>query len=131
MSIKFEMTIILSSSQHNFNFEIYLGQVAEALHSIHNLQTRENSLQQELVMVKQFMEAAQVEGEEDRIRMMQTEDELISLQAEMEDVYLRAEVAETEVKNHSIEAASLNNQIEQLMKELDTVKVMMPKLGKI
>jgi len=98
------------------------GQVAEALHSIHNLQTRENSLQQELVMVKQFMEAAQVEGEEDRIRMMQTEDELISLQAEMEDVYLRAEVAETEVKNHSIEAASLNNQIEQLMKELDTVK---------
>merc|ERR1719462_1067407 len=68
------------------------------------------------------MEAAQVEGEEDRIRMMQTEDELISLQAEMEDVYLRAEVAETEVKNHSVEAASLNNQIEQLMKELDTVK---------
>ena len=82
-------------------------------------------------MVKQFMEAAQVEGEGDRIRMMQTEDELISLQAEMEDVYLRAEVAETEVKNHSIEAASLNNQIEQLMKELDTVKVMMPKWGKI
>ena len=74
-------------------------------------------------MVKQFMEAAQVEGEEDRIRMMQTEDELISLQAEMEDVYLRAEVAENEAKNCSTEASALNNQVEHLGKELDAVKV--------
>merc|ERR1719464_1934759 len=66
-------------------------QVAEALHTIHNLQVREDSLGQELGLVKQFMEAAQAECEEDRMRMMQAEDEIISLQAEMEDAFIRAE----------------------------------------
>ena len=51
------------------------GQVAEALHSIHALQVTEDSLQQELNMVKQFMEAAQEDGEQDRIRIMQAEDD--------------------------------------------------------
>ena len=34
-------------------------------------------------MVKQFMEAAQEDGEQDRIRIMQAEDEILSLQAEL------------------------------------------------
>jgi hypothetical protein len=51
------------------------GQVAETLHSIHALQVREDSLQQELNMVKQFMEAAQEDWEQDRIRIMQAEDD--------------------------------------------------------
>ena len=59
---------------------MFAGQVAEALHTIHSLQTREDSLQRELELVRQFLEAAQVEGEEDRIRIMQAEDEMLSLQ---------------------------------------------------
>ena len=49
--------------------------VAEALHSIHALQVTEDSLQQELNMVKQFIEADQKDGEQDRIRIMQAEDD--------------------------------------------------------
>ena len=57
------------------------GEVAEALHSIHAMQVREDSVQQELNMVKQFMEAAQEDWEQDRIMIMQAEDEIPSLQA--------------------------------------------------
>ena len=68
--------------ERNWLTHLYVtaGQVAEALHTIHSLQTREDSLQRELEMVRQFLEAAQVEGEEDRIRIMQAEDEMLSLQ---------------------------------------------------
>ena len=97
-------------------------QVAEALHTIHNLQVREDSLGQELGLVKQFMEAAQAECEEDRMRMMQAEDEIISLQAEMEDAFIRAEQAEDKVQNIGAEAERYRAHINQLMSEIGGVK---------
>ena len=69
------------------------GQVAELLQSIHTIQHREDTLQQELLLVKQFMEAAQEEGEEERVRMIQMEDELLSLQAELEESLVRLDEA--------------------------------------
>ena len=98
------------------------GQVTEALHSIHNLQVRESALQQELVMVKQFMEAAQVEGEEDRIRMMQAEDEILSLTAEMEEVCLQVEDAEVRFKQAASEVERLRGQNEHLTTEIAGVR---------
>ena len=94
------------------------GQVAEALHSIHNLQHREDSLQQELMIVKQFMEAAQHECEEDRMRMMQAEDEILSLQAEMEDAISRADDAEVRANHYSNESEKLRVTLDHVRKEM-------------
>merc|ERR1712106_214454 len=77
------------------------GQVAEALHSIHALQVREDSLQQELNMVKQFMEASQEDGEQDRIRIMQSEDEILSLQAELDETLIEIEESERRARFHA------------------------------
>ena len=97
-------------------------QVAEALHTIHNLQMREDSLGQELGLVKQFMEAAQAECEEDRMRMMQAEDEILTLQAEMEDAFVRAEQAEAKVQSMGTEAERSRAHIHQLMAEMSGAK---------
>ena len=98
------------------------GQVAEALHTIHSLQLREDSLGQELGLVKQFMEAAQAECEEDRMRMMQAEDEILTLQAEMEDAFIRAEQAETKVRSLNSESERLHAHIGQLRVEMSSAK---------
>lgn len=97
-------------------------QVSEALHTIHNLQMREDSLGQELGLVKQFMEAAQAECEEDRMRMMQAEDEILTLQAEMEDAFVRAERAEAkcEILGSDLQRSGAN--YNQLMVEMSGVK---------
>jgi hypothetical protein len=47
------------------------SQVTDSLHSIHELQNREDDLSKELAMISGFMEATQEEGKADRIRMMQ------------------------------------------------------------
>ena len=93
------------------------GQVAESLQSIHSLQMREDSLQQELVLVKQFMEAAQMEGEEERIRMMQVEDEILSLKAELEDAFVRLDEAIRKAKDLDRENAFLKSQEVQTRRE--------------
>jgi len=109
------------------------GQVAEALHSIHSLQLREDSMQQELVMVKQFMEAAQEDGEQDRIRIMQAEDEILSLQAELDETLIEMEEADRRSRYHAEKgehnqqvvdslSAELANVREDLAAQLDTVK---------
>ena len=83
------------------------GQVAELLQSIHNIQQREDTMQQELLLVKQFMEAAQEEGEEERVRMLQMEDELLSLQAELEDTLVRLDEAVRQ--NEMLRAGAAHN----------------------
>merc|ERR1719397_1186750 len=67
------------------------GQVAEAQQSIHSLQLREDSLQQEVTVYKNLMVAAQEEGEQDRIQIMQKEDEILSLHAEIEEEIVRSD----------------------------------------
>ena len=83
------------------------GQVAELLQTIHNIQDREDTMQQELILVKQFMEAAQEEGEEERVRMIQMEDELLSLQAELEDTLVRLDEAVRQ--NEMLRASEAHN----------------------
>jgi len=98
------------------------GQVAEALHSIHALQVREDSLQQELTMVKQFMEAAQEDGEQDRIRIMQAEDEILSLQAELDETLVEIEEANRRARYHA-ERGQHNQQIvDKLTNEVAALK---------
>ena len=98
------------------------GQVAEALHSIHALQVREDSLQQELAMVKQFMEAAQEDGEQDRIRIMQAEDEILSLQAELDETLIENEEANRRARYH-VERGQYNQQmVDKLTNEVAALK---------
>jgi len=98
------------------------GQVAEALHSIHALQVREDSLQQELNMVKQFMEAAQEDGEQDRIRIMQAEDEILSLQAELDETLVEMEESNRRARYHA-EKGEYNQQlVDRLNSELTAVR---------
>ena len=98
------------------------GQVAEALQSIHSLQVREVTIHQELVMVKQIMEAAQEEGEEERMRMIQVEDEILSLQAELEDSYVRLDETVRRGTNLERENANLQSQLAQTQREMSGMK---------
>jgi hypothetical protein len=59
-------------------------------------------------MVKQFMEAAQQDGEQDRIRIMQAEDEILCLQAELDETLVEMEYNQ--------------QMVDRLSSELDTVK---------
>ena len=59
-------------------------------------------------MVKQFMEAAQQDGEQDRIRIMQAEDEILCLQAELDETLVEMEYNQ--------------QMVNRLSSELDTVK---------
>jgi len=98
------------------------GQVAEALHSIHALQVREDSLQQELNMVKQFMEAAQEDGEQDRIRIMQSEDEILSLQAELDETLLEMDESNRRARYHAERGEYTQQMVDKLNSDMTAVK---------
>eukprot|EP00092_Neocalanus_flemingeri_P030806 GFUD01033459.1.p1 GENE.GFUD01033459.1~~GFUD01033459.1.p1 ORF type:complete len:1179 (+),score=455.09 GFUD01033459.1:297-3539(+) len=98
------------------------GQVAEALHSIHDLQVREDSLQQEVGMVKQFMEAAQEDGEQDRIRIMQAEDEILSLQSELDETLIEMEELSRRARFHAEKGEHSHQMVDRLSAELAAVR---------
>ena len=98
------------------------GQVAEALHSIHALQVTEDSLQQELNMVKQFMEAAQEDGEQDRIRIMQAEDEILSLKAELDETLVEMEECNKRAWYHAEKGEYNQQMVDRVNSELTAVR---------
>ena len=73
-------------------------------------------------MVKQFMEAAQEDGEQDRIRIMQAEDEILSLQAELDETLMEIEETETRSRYHEEKAELNQQQVDRLSSELTNVR---------
>ena len=104
-------------------------QVTDSLNSIHELQGREVELGREVALLRGFMEAAQEEGEADRVKIFQAEDETLSLQAEIETVLMEREEAGRAATRWA-EAADearqkvqhLEGQREDLNAQLDTLK---------
>ena len=93
-----------------------------ALHSIHALQVREDILQQELNMVKLFMEAAQEDEEQDRIRIMQSEDEILSLQAELNETLVEMEECNRRAWYHAEKGEYNQQMVDRLNSELTAVR---------
>ena len=108
---------------------IFQLQVTDSLNSIHELQGREVELGREVALLRGFMEAAQEEGEADRVKIFQAEDEILSLQAEIETVLMEREEAGRAATRWA-EAADeaqqkvqhLEGQKEDLNAQLDTLK---------
>ena len=73
-------------------------------------------------MVKQFMEAAQEDGEQDRIRIMQAEDEILSLQAELDETLVEMEESSRRARYHAERGEYNQQMVDRLSSELDTVK---------
>ena len=103
--------------------------MTDSLNSIHELQGREVELGREVALLRGFMEAAQEEGEADRVKIFQAEDEILSLQAEIETVLMEREEAGRSATRWA-EAADeaqqkvqqLEGQREDLNAQLDTLK---------
>ena len=103
--------------------------MTDSLNSIHELQGREVELGREVALLRGFMEAAQEEGEADRVKIFQAEDEILSLQAEIETVLMEREDAGRAATRWA-EAADeaqqrvqqLEGQKEDLNAQLDTLK---------
>ena len=73
-------------------------------------------------MVKQFMEAAQQDGEQDRIRIMQAEDEILCLQAELDETLVEMEESSRRARYHAERGEYNQQMVDRLSSELDTVK---------
>ena len=79
-------------------------------------------LQQEVNMVKQFMEAAQEDGEQDRIRIMLAEDEILSLQAELDETLVQMEECNKRAWYHAEKGEYHQQIVDRLNSELTAVR---------
>jgi hypothetical protein len=73
-------------------------------------------------VVKQFMEATQEDGEQDRIRIMQDEDEILSLQAELDETLIEMEESSRRARYNAGRGEYNQQMVHRLSSELDTVK---------
>ena len=73
-------------------------------------------------MVKQFMEAAQEDGEQDRIRIMLAEDEILSLQAELDETLVEMEECNKRAWYHAEKGEYNQQMVDRVNSELTAVR---------